>query len=49
MRLVEFQLRDTVVILDITGDEREVVVNGGCSNEKIIGIFGQGLFQLFFA
>jgi hypothetical protein len=38
--LIEFQVGNTVIILGIARDEREVVVKSGRSNKQVVGIFG---------
>lgn len=33
--MVELQGRDTLIIFDVAGEEGQVMLNGGCSNEDI--------------
>ncbi len=33
--LVHFQVRDTLVVLDVAGNEGKVMLDGGCSDEDI--------------
>ena len=38
--LVEFEMGDTVIVSEVSSDNGEVVVDGGCGNKQIVVVFG---------